>query len=65
MDSKTINLTIPANLLAELDEAAKANYTSRSDYIRESVVLRLKKQHVVDNSTENEPSPAGGSLFDL
>ncbi len=44
MDSKTINLTLPAKLLEELNEAAKANYASRSDYIRESVVARLKRE---------------------
>jgi Arc/MetJ-type ribon-helix-helix transcriptional regulator len=44
MSSKTVNLSLPAELLRALDKAAKANYASRSDFIRESVVQRLKRE---------------------
>jgi metal-responsive CopG/Arc/MetJ family transcriptional regulator len=47
MPTKIINISLPAELLTKLDAAAKANYASRSDYIRESIVLRLNGQQVV------------------
>lgn len=47
-NSKPINLTLPDELLKAIDKAAKSEYASRSDFIRESVVRRLKNQHVVD-----------------
>ncbi|HEX7632975.1 MAG TPA: ribbon-helix-helix protein, CopG family [Candidatus Saccharimonadales bacterium] len=46
--SKTINISLPAELVKKIDEAAKSNYASRSDFIRESIVMRLKGQHLVD-----------------
>lgn len=60
MPTKIINISLPADLVIELDAAAKANYSSRSDYIRESVVLRLKGQRIVeewDNTTEELSDP--------
>ena len=52
--SRTINVTLPAGLLEEIDESAKRNYVSRSEFIRESVILRLRKQHIVND--EDIPS---------
>lgn len=48
MASKTVNLTLPEDLLKEIDRAAKNEYSSRSDFIREAVVRKLKGQRVVD-----------------
>lgn len=48
MASKTINISLPEELLKKIDKAAKNEYASRSDFIRDSVVRRLKGQHVVD-----------------
>ena len=48
MNSKTINITLPAELVNKIDEAAKSEFSSRSDYIRESLVRRLKHQRIVD-----------------
>jgi len=48
MSSKTVNISIPEELLEKIDSAAKSEFTSRSDYIRESLVRRLKHQKVVD-----------------
>jgi Arc/MetJ-type ribon-helix-helix transcriptional regulator len=53
MSSKIINLSLPADLVKKLDEAAKANFASRSDYIRESIVMRLKGQRIVDEWGED------------
>jgi len=47
-NSKAINITLPSELLKEIDSAAKGEYASRSDFIRESVVRRLKGQRIVD-----------------
>ena len=44
MVTKIISLSLPAELLKIINEAAKAHYASRSDYIRESVVMRLKSE---------------------
>ena len=41
MSDHRIHIRLPAQLVKQIDEAAKANYVSRSQYIRQSVVLRL------------------------
>ncbi len=46
--SKVINITLPEDLLKEIDKAATNEYASRSDFIRESIVRKLKNQRVVD-----------------
>lgn len=48
MSSKTINISLPEELLRKIDTAAKSEYASRSDFIRDSIVRRLKHQRVVD-----------------
>ncbi|MEK7096010.1 MAG: ribbon-helix-helix domain-containing protein [Patescibacteria group bacterium] len=47
-NSRAINITLPSDLVKEIDKAAKGEYASRSDFIRESVVRRLKNQRIVD-----------------
>ncbi len=46
--TRTINLSLPEELLKKIDLAAAGEYASRSDFIRESVVHRLKGQRIVD-----------------
>jgi metal-responsive CopG/Arc/MetJ family transcriptional regulator len=46
--AKTINISLPEELLKKIDEEAKSEYSSRSDYIRDTIVKRLKGQRVVD-----------------
>jgi Arc/MetJ-type ribon-helix-helix transcriptional regulator len=48
MSSKTINISLPEELLRKLDRASSDEFTSRSDFIRDSIVRRLKHQKVVD-----------------
>jgi metal-responsive CopG/Arc/MetJ family transcriptional regulator len=48
MSSKTINISLPEELLKKIDEVAKSEFSSRSDFIRDSLVRRLKHQRVVD-----------------
>jgi metal-responsive CopG/Arc/MetJ family transcriptional regulator len=46
--SKTINISLPEELLKKIDEEAKSEYSTRSDFIRDTLVKRLKGQRVVD-----------------
>lgn len=46
--SKTINISLPEELLIRIDAEAKSEYSSRSDFIRDTLVKRLKNQRVVD-----------------
>jgi len=46
--TKTINISLPEELLKKIDAEAKAEYASRSDFIRDTLVRRLKGQRVVD-----------------
>ena len=46
MATKTVNISLDEKLLKEIDKAAKSEYSSRSDYIRTSVVKSLKNQSV-------------------
>ncbi len=45
---KTVNLSLPEELLDQIDLAAKADYASRSDFIRETLVRRLNGQRIID-----------------
>ncbi|EDK72300.1 putative transcriptional regulator, CopG family [candidate division TM7 genomosp. GTL1] len=42
MSTQTINISLPKELIKEIDSAAKAEYASRSDYIRQALVGKLK-----------------------
>jgi Arc/MetJ-type ribon-helix-helix transcriptional regulator len=46
--TKTINISLPEELLKKIDEEAKSEYASRSDFIRDTLVKRLRGQRVVD-----------------
>jgi len=48
MASKTINISLDEKLIKEIDKAATAEYSSRSDYIRASLVKNLKSQPVAN-----------------
>lgn len=48
MSSRTINLSLPEELVDKIDQAAKNDYATRSDFIRDSIVRRLKHQRIVD-----------------
>lgn len=54
MGNKTIAIMVPDELFQRLEEAAKANYCSPSDYIRDAVVLRLNNQKIVSIQPNQE-----------
>lgn len=46
--TKTINISLPEELVKMIDKLAKGEYASRSDFIRETLVRRIKGQRIVD-----------------
>ena len=42
MTSQIINISFPEELVKKIDAVAKANYATRSEFIRQSVVTRLQ-----------------------
>jgi len=40
--SKTVNITVPSELLKRVDALAKRDYTSRSDIIRQALLDKLR-----------------------
>lgn len=42
MPTQTINISLPEELVVKIDQAAKAEYASRSDYIRQALVGKLR-----------------------
>lgn len=46
--SRTINISLPEDLVKKIDQLAKGEYASRSDFIRETLVRRIKGQRIVD-----------------
>ena len=72
---KTINISLPEELLKKIDDEARAEYASRSDFIRDTLVKRLRNQRVVDEWGDEgtwetvvnfrEISPSGVSSDDV
>lgn len=73
MKSKRVITSLSPQMLVRVDEAAKASFTTRSHFIRESIALRLNNQHVVNRPSQNEfmerlkdmADDDGDNLFDL
>lgn len=42
MPTQTINISLPEELVKKIDTAAKQEFASRSDYIRQALVGKLK-----------------------
>lgn len=42
MQTQTLNIALPQNLVKEVDEAAKKEYRNRSEFIREALRIYLK-----------------------
>jgi metal-responsive CopG/Arc/MetJ family transcriptional regulator len=42
MPTQTINISLPKELVKKIDNAAKADFASRSDYIRQALVGKLR-----------------------
>lgn len=46
MSTQTINISLPKELVQKIDSAAKAEFASRSDYIRQALVGKLRADRV-------------------
>ncbi|HEY1645640.1 MAG TPA: ribbon-helix-helix domain-containing protein [Candidatus Saccharimonadales bacterium] len=44
MPTQIVNISLPGDLVKKIDTAAKANYATRSEFIRQSVVSRLSAE---------------------
>lgn len=42
MSTQIVNISLPKQLLVQVDDAAKAEFASRSDYIRQALVSKLR-----------------------
>lgn len=42
MSTQTINISLPEDLVKEIDKAANVEFASRSDYIRQALVSKLR-----------------------
>lgn len=42
MSTQTINISLPEDLVKKIDKAASAEFASRSDYIRQALVSKLR-----------------------
>lgn len=47
---KIVTLAFPTSLLDEIDQQAEAKYTSRSDYIRQTMVQALGRAEEAENA---------------
>lgn len=52
MSTRTINISLDEELVKKIDKAAKGEYASRSDYIRQSVVNQLGRKEKISNDLE-------------
>lgn len=46
MSTQTINISLPEELVKKIDSAAKAEFASRSDYIRQALLGKLRADKV-------------------
>lgn len=44
MSTQTFNLSLPKQLVAQMDEQAKRDFSSRSDFVRKAVVNQLRAE---------------------
>lgn len=61
MKSKTVNISMPEELLKKLDERAEKDFSSRSDYIRKAVINQLKAELALE-SVLNRANKKGKKL---
>lgn len=46
MSTQIVNISLPRELVRKIDSAARGSYASRSEYIRQAVVSRLRAQEL-------------------
>ena len=48
MSTKTFNLSLPEELVKKLDEQAKKDYSSRSDYVRKAILNQMRTEQSLE-----------------
>jgi metal-responsive CopG/Arc/MetJ family transcriptional regulator len=48
MKSQTFNLSLPKELVKNLDQQAQKEFSSRSDYVRRAIVNQLKSEQALE-----------------
>ena len=48
MSSRTFNLSLPEELVCKLDEQAKKDFSSRSDYVRKAIVNQIRSENALE-----------------
>ncbi len=48
MSTQTFNLSLPKELVKKLDAQAKKEYSSRSDYVRKSIINQLRTEQAIE-----------------
>lgn len=56
MASKRITITLPADLIIELDAAAAADFTKRSAFIKEAIILKIQLDSVIESEITDTES---------
>ena len=54
MSTQTINISLPKELVKKIDRAAKKDFASRSDYIRQALVGKLRVDKTRDQADDWE-----------
>lgn len=54
MQSKRIIIRLPEELIAAIDEAAGEYFETRSEFIRMAILMRLKRQSLVDQPSKED-----------
>jgi len=52
MSTQTINISLPKELVKKIDNAAKAEFASRSDFIRQALVGKLKAAESLERTSD-------------
>ncbi|MGB3024174.1 MAG: ribbon-helix-helix domain-containing protein [Candidatus Saccharimonadales bacterium] len=47
MNSQTFNLSLPKQLVQAMDEQAKRDFSSRSDFVRKAIVNQLRAEQAM------------------
>lgn len=49
MSTRTFNLSLPEELVKKLDDQAKKDFSSRSDYVRKAIVNQMRSEQALEN----------------
>ena len=54
MSTKTINISLPEELIERIDFQARAHFSNRSEYIRQAITTRLQAENALTPYTEDK-----------